>query len=399
MKINENMKFIELFAGIGGFRLALERQGHTCVWSNEIDKHAVNIYNNYFGENNEPTDIKTVKIKDIPDHDMLVGGFPCQAFSIAGKRGGFEDTRGTLFFEIARILKGKQPRMFLLENVKGLLNHDRGKTFTTILKTIDELGYDAEWQVLNSKHFGVPQNRERVFIIGYLRTVRGHRSQIFPINESNKLNNEECEKQIARTVTASYYKQGQWEQYINEPRAVTPNRLKRQNSRRFKKSGEPMFITAQDRHGILQMNNPKHSNNRVYSEKGVSPTLNCMEGGNRQPFIKIYNLQQRSENRPSCLKAREQGLPAPGGSGILSKYDETYCLDTSCGQGIEIDSRIRRLTPKECYRLQGFGWKEGSWNDTFYEKARKVASDTQIYKTAGNAVTVNVVESIIKGIK
>jgi len=362
------MKFIELFAGIGGFRLGLERASHICVWSNEIDKHAINIYNNYFGETNESTDIRTVNVQDIPDHDILAGGFPCQTFSIAGKRQGFKDTRGTLFFEICRIIKSKKPQYLFLENVKGLLNHDEGKTFKTILSSLDELGYDAEWSVCNSKDFGVPQNRERVFIIGHLRTNRGHRPQVFPIGESNKKiikQQSRIPPQLSSTLFAGQYKIARGMTLINESLKI--------------EIIDDLFSTKRE--------------HRSYHD--TVPTLTSKSGSLK---VKIYNLQQQSENRPSCLKAREQSLPVPGGSGILSKYDETYCLDTSCGQGIEIGSQIRRLTPKECYRLQGFGWKnqDGTWNDTFYEKARKVASDSQIYKTAGNAVTVNVIEVIAK---
>lgn len=253
------MKFIELFAGVGGFRYGLESVGkqqeagkqgvrynrdkpcslvvngnewnkpYQCIYANEFNKYAAQIYERNFNEqykkggeslqrterggvqsrgdksyikvggNSEPEtwgdrkfkqpkdiidtrDIREVPASEIPDHELLTAGFPCQAFSIAGKRGGFEDTRGTLFFEIARIVKQKQPRLLLLENVKGLLSHDKGKTFGTILNTLDELGYDLQWQVLNSKDFGVPQNRERVFIVGHKRNTR--RPEVFPIKST-----------------------------------------------------------------------------------------------------------------------------------------------------------------------------------------------------------------------
>jgi len=211
------MKYISLFAGIGGFDLALNRLGHECVWASEWDKYAAQIYDKNFTKSNgkqqeqkigegkeriviesnkskqskirgndfsvDTRDIRTVPTSEIPDHDLLVGGFPCQAFSIAGKRRGFDDTRGTLFFEIARILKDKKPKFFILENVKGLLSHDNGNTFKTIISTLDELGYNLQWQVLNSKNFGVPQNRERVFIVGHIRGQP--RPEVFPITENN----------------------------------------------------------------------------------------------------------------------------------------------------------------------------------------------------------------------
>lgn len=163
------MRCVELFAGVGGFRLGLERAGHEVVWANEWSPAACDIYDKNFPGRINRQDITTVSTDDIPDHDFLVGGFPCQAFSMAGKRRGFDDTRGTLFFDIARILRDKRPAYLLLENVKGLLTHDSGKTFSTILGVLADLGYVCEWGVLNSENHGVPQSRERVFIVGYLR--------------------------------------------------------------------------------------------------------------------------------------------------------------------------------------------------------------------------------------
>jgi DNA (cytosine-5)-methyltransferase 1 len=147
-------------------------------------------------------DITKINPTDIEDFDLFVGGFPCQSFSIAGKRGGFEDTRGTLIFDVFRILKEKQPRFVLLENVKGLLSHDNGRTFKVIISSLAELGYDVEWQVLNAKNFGVPQNRERVFIIGHLGGFGGR--QVFPIRGNDKMDTNKT--QIANTLTSNYWK-------------------------------------------------------------------------------------------------------------------------------------------------------------------------------------------------
>ena len=177
------MKFIELFAGIGGFRLGLEKAGHKCVWANEFMPKAASIYEYNFGDKPDGRDIRTIHVDEIPSADLLVGGFPCATFSIAGKRTGFgtEDARGTLFFEICRILSGKQIPYVFLENVKGLLNHDNGRTFGVIIASLDELGYDLQWECINSKNFGVPQSRERVFIIGHLRGKP--RPKIFPLGK------------------------------------------------------------------------------------------------------------------------------------------------------------------------------------------------------------------------
>jgi len=286
----KEIKIADLFGGVGGFRLGIERAiNSSCVFYSEIDKFSVQTYNKNFKENHKPTDITNIRAEDIPNFDMLCGGFPCQAFSIAGKRGGFQDTRGTLFFEIARIIKAKRPKIVFLENVKGLLNHEKGQTFSIIIQTISELGYDVQWMVLNSKFFGVPQNRERVFIIGSIREEP--RPEILPFRESNEINNQKQQEQTARTLTSIYHKQGQWEQYIMD-----------------------LY------------------NNKIHSDR--SPTL--------------------TEPHHNTLRVRD-GM------------------------------KIRKLTPIECERLQGFpdNWTEG-------------VSDTQRYKQMGNAVTVNVIEAIAR---
>lgn len=169
----KTVRFIDLFCGIGGFRIAaeqaIESKGFTseCVFSSDIDTYAQIAYEANYGE--KPVgDITKVNEKDIPDHDLLLAGFPCQPFSIIGEMKGLEDTRGTLFFDIARILKEKKPQAFILENVKQLVGHDKGRTMKTILSVLTNLGYTVEYKVLNALDFGLPQKRERVFIVGYL---------------------------------------------------------------------------------------------------------------------------------------------------------------------------------------------------------------------------------------
>lgn len=164
---NNNFKFIDLFAGIGGIRIPFQNLGGKCVFSSEIDKYAAQTYEANYGE--KPSgDITQISANSIPDFDILLAGFPCQAFSIAGKRKGFEDTRGTMFFEVERILEEKKPKCFLLENVKGLTNHDKGRTFKIMLDILEnKLGYKVFSKVLNAKNFGLPQNRERIMIVGF----------------------------------------------------------------------------------------------------------------------------------------------------------------------------------------------------------------------------------------
>lgn len=176
-------KFIDLFCGLGGFRLAFEKVGGECVFSSDIDEAVQKTYAINFGE--IPSgDITKIDEKDIPDHDILCAGFPCQPFSIAGRRLGFEDTRGTLFFEVARILKEKKPIGFILENVKGLTNHDEGRTLEVILNALDEIGYNCKCDVLNAKDYNVPQNRERWYCIGIRKNSKADVKEfIFPQKE------------------------------------------------------------------------------------------------------------------------------------------------------------------------------------------------------------------------
>lgn len=178
------LRFFDFFAGIGGFRLGMEMAGHECVGHCEIDKYANLSYEAMHKPKESEVffdDIRTVDPWRMPECEVYCGGFPCQSFSVAGKRRGFADTRGTLFFEVMRLAKERHPEYIFLENVKGLLNHDNGDTFETIIATMDELGYGVEWQVLNSKYYGVPHNRERVFIVGHFGGIG--RRQIFPITE------------------------------------------------------------------------------------------------------------------------------------------------------------------------------------------------------------------------
>ncbi len=174
------MKIIDLFCGMGGFRLAFEKWGCKCVFSSDIDKFAQETYKLNFNE--QPYgDITKIKSTDIPDFDILCAGFPCQPFSIAGRRLGFEDTRGTLFFEVARILQEKKPKAFFLENVRGLANHDKGNTVKVIMQTLNDLGYTATAKVLNAKDYGVPQNRERWYCVGFRKDIVGENFE-FPFS-------------------------------------------------------------------------------------------------------------------------------------------------------------------------------------------------------------------------
>ena len=413
------MKFLDLFAGIGGFRLGMESAGHESVGFCEIDKYARASYkaiHNTEGEI-ELHDITTVSdefIRGIGSVDVICGGFPCQAFSIAGHRRGFEDTRGTLFFEICRFASILRPKYLFLENVRGLLNHDGGATFETIIRTLDGLGYDVEWQVLNSKNFGVPQNRERVFIIGHFRGQRtrnvfplGRESQsissqsvvkIGNVNPSgNGMNGEVYQADgLAPTLTTN---KGEG-QKIAIP-VLTPDRAeKRQNGRRFKTDGEPMFtLTAQDRHGVVVENEIKkygtiqpnfNQSGVVYETDGIAPTIRCYGGGGLEPKIRVKEATKQGYAEAEI--GDSVNLSHPNSKTRRGRFGKQIAntLLTGESQGVvEPDFRIRKLTPRECWRLQGFP-------DWAFDKAQEVNSNSQLYKQAGNSVTVNVITAIAK---
>ena len=181
--MNNKLKFIDLFCGMGGFRIAFEKNNCECVFSSDIDKFARETYKLNFGEYPQG-DISKISSADIPDFDILCAGFPCQPFSTAGKRLGFEDTRGTLFFEVARIIKEKKPKAFFLENVSGLTNHDKGKTLDTILNTLNDLGYSVHYTLINAKDYGIPQNRNRWYCVGFRKDIISDENFSFDIKLS-----------------------------------------------------------------------------------------------------------------------------------------------------------------------------------------------------------------------
>lgn len=400
------MKFLDLFAGIGGFRLGMESAGHKCVGFCEIDKFARASYkaiHNTEGEV-EMHDITTVSdefIRGIGSIDVICGGFPCQAFSIAGKRKGFEDTRGTLFFEIARFASILRPRYLFLENVKGLLNHERGATFETILRALDELGYDVEWQVLNSKDY-VPQNRERVFIIGHLRGERTRK--VFPFaRDDGSLVELQRQQSSVNTITARYGEAaGVWSYVIESKQqkqvaipVLTPDRIeKRQNGRRFKDDGDEMFtLTAQDRHGIIvagKLPGNHDQNSRVYNADGLAPTLSTMQGGGQEP--KILIKEATTKRYAEALPGDSVNISHPNSEtrrGRVGKGIANTLLTGEEQAVVTENYRIRKLTPRECWRLQGF-------TDWAFDQAKEVNSDSQLYKQAGNSVTVPVIADIAK---
>ena len=424
------MQFIDFFAGIGGVRKGMELAGHKCVGFCEFDKFATASYismhlltqkqreslgkvplkkrqkeilkEEYRNGEWYANDIRRVYARDIPRADCWCFGFPCQDISVAGKQIGFKGNRSSLFFRVMYLIgqleEENKPTYLFIENVKNLLSVNGGWDFARLLVEMDRDGYDAEWQVLNSKDFGVPQNRERCFIIGHLRgrstakvfpvegtdgensvQIVGHKdgyrrnAQVFaPEGATEALDTGQggerghhvtlpcfidlCYEgsqmtEQARCLKARYYKgmanhAGQ-DSGIAIP-VLTPDRAeKRQNGRRFKDDGEPMFtLTGQDRHGIA-----------IEVKEATANTLDT-----------------------SCNQ------------GIFVQVSDELIVYAVWYEKLKCYIAIRKLTPKECFRLQG-------WADDYFEKAAFVNSDSQLYKQAGNGVTVNVICEIAKKLK
>ena len=383
------MKFIDFFAGIGGFRRGMELAGHECVGFCEFDKFATASYismhllteeqrktledipikkrqkeilkEEYRNGEWYANDIRRVYAGDIPKADCWCFGFPCQDISVAGKQAGFQGNRSSLFFRVMYLVgqleEEDKPTYLFIENVKNLLSVNGGWDFARLLIEMDRAGYDAEWQVLNSKDFGVPQNRERCFIIGHLRGRST--SKVFPIEGTDGKNSvslnlfgclngrnsqrDRVYSDDGLAPTISTKPGGNTEPKIAIP-VLTPDRAeKRQNGRRFKDNGEPMFtLTRADIHGVA-----------------IEPTgFNCVP------------------NR-TCSQ------------GIFVQVSEELTIYAVWYEKYQCYIAIRKLTPRECFRLQG-------WSDDYFEKAQFVNSDSQLYKQAGNGVTVTVIETIAR---
>lgn len=503
------MKFIDFFAGIGGFRRGMELAGHECVGFCEFDKFATASYismhlltdeqrkalkdlpikkrqkeilkEEYRNGEWYANDIRRVYAGDIPKADCWCFGFPCQDISVAGKQAGFQGNRSSLFFRvmylIGQLKEEDKPTYLFIENVKNLLSVNGGWDFARLLIEMEQWGYDAEWQVLNSKDFRVPQNRERCFIIGHLRGRST--SKVFPIEGTDgensvslnlfgclngrnsqrdrvysgdglaptistkpggntepkvsikiigEINSSQDGKILSTDGIANCHSAG----HGNNPKiaipVLTPDRAeKRQNGRRFKEDGEPMFtLTSQDRHGVATSIPVSMSRNVIENEINVAHCLNTNDsrkffGKNQKGNAVIECVADKSDVTVKVAEATKQGysecrvgidtvnLSVPGSKTRRERVGKEIAntLDTSCNQGIFVQVSeeltvyavwhekyqcyiaIRKLTPKECFRLQG-------WSDDYFEKAQFVNSDSQLYKQAGNGVTVTVIEAMAR---
>jgi len=382
------MRFLDLFSGIGGFRLGLERAGHTPVGWVEFDKFARQSYQAMHDTNSEwnAEDINNVTDEEWSEFngsvELIAGGFPCQSFSIAGKREGFlNQTKGTLFFEVTRAVKQIKPRFVLLENVKGLLNHDEGNTFRTILNTLDELGYDVEWRVLNSKDFGVPQNRERVYIIGHLREDSGRK--VFPFfGENGEVNQANVINPLKGKSDYGWH----FEQEVHDDQGLCRTIKANGGSGNIPKVilNNPAKIND-----LTSVDSPRHGRRgNVLGTDGLSPTLAATDY--KQP--KQVLVKEATEKGYNIAKVGDSiNVAQPNSKTRRARVGREIAntLVTSSEQAtLTSDLRIRKLTPRECWRLQAFP-------DVLFDKAQQAGlSDSQLYKQAGNSVTVNVIEYI-----
>lgn len=342
------MKIVSLFSGIGGFELGIRNSklDGEVVFSSEIDKHAAASYLANFDNNNLQGDITKISEKDIPDHDLLVAGFPCQAFSIAGRQKGFVDTRGTLFFDVARILKEKQPKYFLLENVKNLVAHDGGKTFKIIIRTLNEIGYTIDFTVINSMEAGLPQSRERTYIVGIRN---GKREEKIADKRNRKIDALKSELEYD-----GFDFFGSLEFHNSQKHIVDI----------LEEDAGPRYMIANERVADFIRENDFHE-----------------DGTCRDRIVKLFDLPRDVWND---LERQRRVYSIYGISPtILARSDAAKIFM----QGAD-GPYIRKLTPKEVFRLQGF-------DDDFIDRIQSVASITQQYKEAGNAVSPPVITGII----
>ena len=404
-----------MFAGIGGFRSGLSKFGDFFmpVGFCEIDPYARKAYEAIYDTKGELffEDARKIVPEELPDIDLICGGFPCQSFSIAGKRGGFEDARGTLFFEIARIARVKRPKYLLLENVPGLLSHDSGRTFATILGTLSELGYDVAWQVLNSADFGVPQSRKRVFLVCCLGEECA--GEILSFTDANpktiiqKVGGRQGDRiygqeGLSCTLTSSaggfagntgLYSVGQLPIksftksgfQIAEPGDSIDLAYPNLNSRRGRVGKQIAHtLTTSSTQGVYCIDmNP---------EPKITELARCITArqdsgiGNRRG--EHSGVLEKAGDGPCAFLNPERETVRQQGRRMKAPEEPMFTLTTQDLHGIAEQERIRKLMPIECWRLQGF-------TDEQFLKAQSAGiSDARLYKMAGNAVSVPVITAL-----
>ena len=410
------IRYFDIFSGIGGFRSGLEKAGgFKCVGYCEIDRYAKLAYETLYDTESEVfyDDARKIEPEKLPDFDLISGGFPCQSFSIAGKRCGFDDARGTLFFEIARIAAIKKPKYLLLENVPGLLSHDKGRTFAAILGALDELGYDVAWQVLNSADHHVAQSRKRVYIVGFLRERCA--GQVLSFTDANP-------KTLIQRIPG---KEGN-RVYSPEGLSVT---LTSQaggfggKTGLYEILGLPIKVKTKSGYQIalpgdsidLAYPNLNSRRGRVGHDIAHTLTTSCNQGYyamfiDMNPDPKITELARCITTRqdsgiskhkgehsgvmlitePIAVLTPEKANVRQQGRRFKLPDEPMFTITVTDKHGVVYCGYIRRLMPIEAWRLQGF-------TDEQFHKVQAIGmSDAQLYKQAGNAVTTNVVEDVAK---
>ncbi len=413
-----SIKYLDMYSGIGGFRSALDEVGgFECVGYCEIDKFAKQAYETLYDTKGEMyfEDARNICPDDLPDIDLICAGFPCQSFSLAGKQRGFDDTRGTLFFEVARIAAAKRPALLYLENVQNLLSHDKGWTFETILEVLDDIGYDVSWTVLNSANFGVPQSRKRVYITGFLRGKCTGEVFTFPNTNPKTIVNrlpgsEGCRVYasdgLGVTLTAGGGGCGGKTGLYLIPIPVK-SKTKSGYQRAFPNDSiDISYLTMNSRRG------------RVGNEIAHTLTTNSTQALyfiDMNPSAKLTKLARCITARQDSGISHRQGehsgvmvilkeLTADELLSIGDTFNDYWTFenpnkDTVTAmiivneQGNFFVGYIRRLTPRECFRLQGF-------TDKQFDKAKAIGmSDARLYKMAGNAVSVPVISALGEQLK
>ena len=407
------MKFLDFFAGIGGFRRGMELAGHECVGFCEYDKFAYGSYvsmhllteeqrerlmtmpkskrikeigkEEYRNGEWYARDIREIRADHVPRADCWCFGFPCQDISVAGKQLGFRGERSSLFFAVMRIIQDTKeedrPTYLFIENVKNLLSVNGGTDFLKLLIALDEAGYDAEWQVLNSSDFGVPQNRERVFIVGHHRGKCRH--EVFPVYGTDGKNHVEQVGNYLKTATRENPNQGR----IYDPLGLSPCLNKMQGGKREPSIVLPCFVDMSYGSGGGETDQAFCLQSRY--DKGI-----C--GRKRETVVVCIPVltPNQKKKRQDGRRFKENGEPmftltGQDRHGIAIEMDDDFCVNAIWSDKYGCYIAIRKLTPKECFRLQG-------WEDIYFERAEMVNSDRQLYKQAGNGVTVNVVEAIAR---
>lgn len=397
------IRYFEAFAGIGAFRSAFEKVGgFECVGWCEIDKFSQKAYRALYNTGGEAfyEDITKIDYRGMPDFDLLVGGPCCQSFSVAGKRGAFEDDRGNLFFNYIQILEAKRPRYFIAENVPNLLGISQGECFRILLEKICELGYSMCWRVLNSAGFGIPQSRRRLFLVGYLGERCSVKVLAFGGNDE-----ENCEKGKPEQLIGG--SQGS-RVYLTNGTAVTQcsgsGGLGGKTGLYFIDYNSPPNITDTARCITARQNsgvsNHKGEHSAVFVDMNENPKITenarCL---NTRMDLGVTNGKHKGERSGVLIEEAPRAILNPfkettrqNGRRIKNPNEPMFTLTVTDRHGIVHKGRIRRLMPSECWRLQGFTKEQ-------FEKVTAAGmSDAQLYKQAGNSITVNVVEAIAQNL-